>query len=86
MEEKKFEEFPWVKGHVDARTGKVIKMSKAKKIKVFYDENNANTVWDENGTKYPIYRGRAKAEIFVNPADVDVSHWKSIKHLKGKIK
>ncbi len=61
-------------------------MSKAKKIKVFYNENDTSTVWDENGKKYPVYRGEATAEVFVNPADVDVSHWKSIKHLNEKIK
>lgn len=58
----------------------------AKKIKFFYNENNAREVWDENGTKYPIYRGQADAEVFVNTTEVDVSHWKSIKHLNEKIK
>lgn len=88
MGEKKYEEYPWVEGEVDARTHEVIKMSKAKKIKFFYNENDFGTVWDENGKKYPIYRGEtsADADVFVNPDDVDVSHCNSIKHLKEKIK
>ena len=61
-------------------------MSKAKIIKVFYNENDISTVWDENGKKYPTIWGQANAEAFVNPDDVDVSHWKSIKRLKEKIK
>lgn len=62
-------------------------MNIAKKIEFFYNENDFSVMWDKDGNEYPTPWAEGYVDARTRKViEMNVSHGKSIKHLKEKIK